>query len=269
MTVYETFDESQHSGAPIEGFEFVGTNETWRYTSSTEEQVINGLTFTPATISREPVDAGTQEDDLLDLKINLRSDDPMMREYAYGLAPPNLELTLYRVYVGSDFAADWVIYWKGPVAAFSVTGANATVRIPSVFSNALGAAVPNYFWQRSCNHVLFDARCALSRASNKTTSTVVSFSSSFVTIAYVLHATNELAAGELVDLITGERRHILSNVAGQIKINYPFKNIAVGDNIEVTLGCDHSYTTCKDKFTNSANYGGFPFVPDRNPLKGF
>ena len=269
MTVYEDFDTSQHSGAPIEGFQFVGTDATYQYTSSAQEQVINGLTFAPTTIRRDPVDSGTQEDDLLDLKITLRSDDPMVLEYAYGLAPPILDLTLYRVYLGSDFAADWIIFWKGPVAAFSVTGAVATLRVPSVFSNVLSTTVPNYFWQRSCNHVLFDSRCALSRASFKTSSTVTAFTGSHVTIANVLDPIDHLQAGELLDITTGERRHILSNIAGVLKINYPFKHMAVGDSIEATAGCDHSFTTCKDKFDNTFNYGGFPYVPDRNPIKGF
>lgn len=266
---YGDFDTSQHSGSPIEGFEFVGTRNTYRYTSSAQEQIINGLTFTPIDISRDQIDSGTQEDDLLDLKITTRSDLDLIREYAYGLAPPDLEFTLYRVHEGTDFATDWTIFWRGNVAAFSVTGAKAMIRVPSVFSRTLSTMIPNYFWQKSCNHVLFDSRCALSRASFLTSSTVVSFSNTSVTIANVIDPINSLVAGEIFNVIRGERRHVLFNVAGVIEINYPFKNMQVGDNVEVTQGCDHSYTTCKDKFTNSVNYGGFPFVPDINPVRGF
>lgn len=33
----------------------------------------------------------------------------------------------------------------------------------------------------------------------------------------------------------------------------------------VYLGCDKIHTTCKDKFNNLNNFGGFPFMPAKNP----
>jgi len=31
-------------------------------------------------------------------------------------------------------------------------------------------------------------------------------------------------------------------------------------------GCDHSVSTCAARFDNLANYGGFPFIPTKNPF---
>jgi hypothetical protein len=31
-------------------------------------------------------------------------------------------------------------------------------------------------------------------------------------------------------------------------------------------GCDHSVSTCAARFGNLANYGGFPFIPTKNPF---
>jgi hypothetical protein len=33
-------------------------------------------------------------------------------------------------------------------------------------------------------------------------------------------------------------------------------------------GCDHLKATCLAKFDNLPNYGGFPYIPARNPLDG-
>jgi len=37
-------------------------------------------------------------------------------------------------------------------------------------------------------------------------------------------------------------------------------NIVAGDTVELSAGCDHSLETCKTKFSNSVNYGGFPHL---------
>lgn len=37
-------------------------------------------------------------------------------------------------------------------------------------------------------------------------------------------------------------------------------NIQIGDSFELTAGCDHTLETCKTKFGNSINFGGFPHI---------
>lgn len=37
-------------------------------------------------------------------------------------------------------------------------------------------------------------------------------------------------------------------------------NIQPGDNFSVTAGCDKTFETCKLKFSNAVNFGGFPHI---------
>jgi uncharacterized phage protein (TIGR02218 family) len=37
--------------------------------------------------------------------------------------------------------------------------------------------------------------------------------------------------------------------------------ISIGDTYQVTPGCDKRFATCKNSFSNGANFGGFPYVP--------
>ncbi|HEY4343441.1 MAG TPA: DUF2163 domain-containing protein [Parvibaculum sp.] len=39
------------------------------------------------------------------------------------------------------------------------------------------------------------------------------------------------------------------------------RGVAVGDTFEVTAGCDKQFTTCGGKFSNAANFRGFPHMP--------
>jgi len=48
----------------------------------------------------------------------------------------------------------------------------------------------------------------------------------------------------------------------QFSLWLPMVNaIAVGDSYSVTQGCDKKFTTCRNKFANGTNFGGFPYVP--------
>lgn len=37
--------------------------------------------------------------------------------------------------------------------------------------------------------------------------------------------------------------------------------IAVGDRVVLTIGCDKSFVTCRDRFGNGENFRGFPYLP--------
>ena len=49
--------------------------------------------------------------------------------------------------------------------------------------------------------------------------------------------------------------------------------IEIGDQFTATAGCDKRFDTCRTKFSNAANFRGFPFMPGNDfaisyPLKG-
>lgn len=265
MTDYDVREASTYSGAPIECYEFIGTFATYRYTSADTDQTLGGNTYTATDLVRDAINVGTHDDDTLDLRISVRSDLEMVKQYMSSVKPPDLSMTLYRTHVG---ISDYSVIWKGNVAGFSVSGARAAIRVPSVFGSVLSTAIPNYYWQRSCNHVLYNDQCGLSRATHTTTAFVTGVSDTIITISILSNPLDTLKGGEMYNTTRGEYRHILSNNNGVIKINTPFKDIRVGDTVEVTKGCDHSLSTCKNKFGNSANFGGCPFIPTKNPFEG-
>lgn len=81
-------------------------------------------------------------------------------------------------------------------------------------------------------------------------------------------ADHDLKGGEIINNRTGERRMVADNLANSIDINYGFLDIVEGDVVSMVRGCDHSSATCKAKFNNFDNYGGFLFIPTKNPYDG-
>lgn len=49
----------------------------------------------------------------------------------------------------------------------------------------------------------------------------------------------------------------------------PARDVAVGDAIVMTAGCDKVLATCRDKFANVTNYRGFPHMPGNDYLTAY
>jgi len=78
-------------------------------------------------------------------------------------------------------------------------------------------------------------------------------------------------AGVIVHNATGFRSFIQdSRYYGAYNEIYllqpPPSGWAASDAVTLYAGCDRKHSTCRDKFDNMANFGGFPLHPERNPL---
>ena len=58
------------------------------------------------------------------------------------------------------------------------------------------------------------------------------------------------------------------NGTGTLTLNLPFSDLTVGDTVKAFAGCNHTTEVCDGKFANLLNYGGFPFIPQKNPMDG-
>lgn len=262
---FDTIERSRTDGQPIELFEFIGTFATWRMTTYQKTITAAGGTFTPlAGLERGILKIGTQEEDSLALDLTLPFDHPMVAAYAYTTAPPKLDFTMYRVHL-SDLLSP-VTMWKGKVTTFTVEGRKAKFRVPSLFATMLTGVAPQPRFQAPCNHILYDERCQVNPSLNQHTTTVTAIAGNIITVAGHPFSAGECNAGELIFGSGGQSRMIVGNVGNDFTVSYPFSGLPVGASITLRRGCDHSFATCKAKFSNGINFGGCPLVPDRNPF---
>lgn len=266
MSDFDDLEQSVASSAPIEGYKFIGSFKNYLYTSSDKAEIINGETYLPIAIKRSNVKAGTQDDDNLSLDLELPFDIEVIRDYAYAQTPPKLTLEVYRQQLGNSLA--WSLFWRGIVRGFNVSGRTAKVQVPSIFSLALQGEIPNVYFQTPCNHVLYDARCAVPRDDHRFLAYIQAVAGVAITLTSEPAAPHILAAGEIVNLRNGERRLVLDNEGSAVSIGYPFVDLRPGDQVELVKGCDHSLAECKAKFNNVINFGGFPYIPSDNPFSG-
>ncbi len=270
MPDFNEYEQSVAQSSPVEGYKFIGSFKTYRYTSADRDIIIGGETYTPISISRSNVKAGTQEEDDLALDVEIPLDTEVIIDYAYAEVPPTLTLEVYRLQSDDETGTAWSLYWTGEVRGFDVQGRTARVQAPSIFSLALQNEAPSVMYQTPCNVPLYSSLCGVNRADHRFDAVVLAVLPTSITLTTEPTTTNDLKAGVIVNLRNGERRLILANGGQTITIGYPFVDILAGDDVEVVRGCDHKgrLGDCKNKFDNYINYKGYEDIPPDTPFEG-
>lgn len=257
MTFADT-EVSVHDGRPIELYRFISPTTTYRYTSAGQNFDLDGEIFLAETISRNALRGASQDDSpTLDIEILITSQ--VVQDFAFQISENRLRLELLRSH---GTTATTSLIWEGDVTAIGVTGRTATIRVPSRFGSNLTAPVPSVYYQTQCNHSLYDGRCRVARAAFQQDTQVDTVSQTEITVASVGGNPDQwFRAGEIVRVRDGERRLIVRQVGLNLTLNFPFRTLQVGNQVQLFAGCDRTATTCRDKFSNIVNFGGHPLIP--------
>ena len=269
MTDYDDKEISTDEGAPVELFEWIGSYRSYYMTSDAVPHVYSSHTYLPVSgLLRSEIKAATHEEDNTDVTVDLPITEQLVKDYGFQTTPPKLDLIIHRMHRD---ALTVVPYWKGKVASIVVENNMAKLRIPSRFGSILQGNIPTVYIQPPCNNVLFDQRCKVSRVANSLDTTVATVNGRTITIP-TLGGFPEgwFIGGEIVIPSRNERRMIIAQAGTALTVNYAFARISQGMSIQVTSGCDHSFTSpggCP-KYNNQRNYGGAPYVPGetKNPF---
>ena len=265
---YAARDRSVSDGAPVEFYKFTGPFGVFRYTTSHKEETFLGEVYSPvAGLSRSAIEIGSVIDTLTTNNINLPCDDPLALLYNYGLTPRTLSVIIYRAHRGDDWTSEYSIEWTGIGTGYTTSDDIATIETSSVLQSLMAGNLASVYYQRICNHTLYDSRCKVNKADYTYSAVVTGITGPFIQVDDDHVVDGLLVSGTILCLRTGEERNIISNISDRLKIGYSFIDLIVGDVVELSLGCDHTRTgDCEHKFNNVANYGGFDFIPVENPF---
>jgi uncharacterized phage protein (TIGR02218 family) len=156
-----------------------------------------------------------------------------------------------------------VILFKGRVGAIDHVGrttAQITVNSDLIL---LDVDMPRNVYSPNCQHVLFDSGCGLVKSAFKAFGTVSAGSTNAIInwqSASPVYEQGTLTFTSGRNL--GATANIKAATVSYLALGCPLLNApAEGDAFTVFQGCDHTKATCQSKFSNLANFRGFPFVP--------
>lgn len=266
----------------IELYRFVKGGTVWTLTNIDEPYDYLGETYLPV-----PIDRGdTEQNDEL-ARANLMIKMTLFHQIAAELVrfrdEQILSLTLFRVEEDWDGSPLVSVVWKGRVTSASATGSEVELKCESVFTSLRRPGLRARY-QKACRHTLYGPGCGLIKeffAWPGMVSSVVG--TALVVPEAALKPDGYFTAG-MVGMADGSYRFIMKHVGANLTLSYPipgletdFSEAGYGENygelyggVGVTLypGCDHLKQTCIDKFDNLVHFGGFPWIPSRNPMDG-
>lgn len=265
---YAVKDASVSNGAPIECYSFVAAHKTWRLTSYHQSITVGGQVYDPLPITRTALETGSIIDSIVTMDFNIPADHELARTFCFMVSPKTLIVTVRRVHEGDDYSTDFKVEWIGEIIGAAAADKWATIKTASLLQTKLNSNLSAVYYQKVCNHVLFDDRCKVVRADFTETAIVTKIQSQIITVDNMVFPADGLVAGEMTNTRTGEKQGIISNSSNVLRIGYPFFDLVVGDTVELTQGCNHlRLGDCKSRYNNVANYGGFDFVPEVNPFQ--
>lgn len=132
--------------------------------------------------------------------------------------------------------------------------------------------VGNIF-SRNCRHELGDSMCGVALGGFTESRTVTTVNDARLEfLATGMTATADYFAYGKLTWTSGNNNGLVFDVkmsgAGPLaRLQLPTPDdIQVGDTFDIIAGCDKLHDTCKTKFSNLVNYGGFPFIPGTDKL---
>lgn len=264
---YNDNEYSVKAARPQEAYLFDSGSEEWRLTSFDREVTVNGETYTPAPMTRSEPEAG--EDSMKsDLTITIAANSDMVSDMLQSLVEQPVIVTIYRKHWDD---ATWLTYWKGRLVNFT-PGAETELQCESVFTSMRRPGLRAKY-QRLCRHALYSvgegllSLCEVEMA-DYAVAAKISSAENVPTIETDLTGyDSSYFKGGFLRQGSYMYRFIYSVSGGgrYLTLDRPL-DLAVGTDITLYPGCNHTYSTCRDKFNNSINFGGFPWVPNKNPF---
>lgn len=279
---YNTYEQSKQGGRPVFLYLFQQGSQAWRFTTRGVQETFGGEPYLPTTASHTEVKQSS-EMSKDGIKLTFKRTDAFASQFL-GYAPDVVTtLTVFRFH-SSDPSAEAMVYWKGRVAGSRAGGATIEVECESIFTSMRRPGLRARY-QRSCRHALYGRGCNLDPEAFAVAAVADSLSASQVVLT-----SSEAAAkpdgfffGGMVRASDESLRLIVNHVGSTLTLSRPLIGLkadldAVGYGesyggpygevaIKLYPGCDHTPTGCLG-FDNLDNYGGFPYIPKKNPMGG-
>lgn len=259
---YDALESSIASGRPVELYRFALGALRWTFASGQTAVVYQSETYQPATIKRTGIEQG-KEINRAGIEITLPRDNPLAGLFI--ASPPEgvVSVTIYRFHSGD---AETIVLWKGRVGGARLSGSELTLKCEPV-ATSLKRVGLRARYQLICRHALYSADCGALKASYGVTGEVSSVSGTSVQVAAAASKPDGYFVAGMLETNEGVRM-IVGHSGVNLTLVAPMPSLAPGVAVRLYAGCDHSTSTCQSRFNNIANYGGFPFIPTKNPFSG-
>lgn len=232
--------------------------------------------FIPSQIKHGSIEKNDRFD-AQGVTVSVDSKDERLRRFFVMAAAVKLKMWILRINMASmettvDASTQSLVVEAGILSKFGFNGnAIAAQLIPDPLF--VSHSVPRFFCQRQCNHVLYGVGCELDKDDFSIDTEIVSVDARAREIVVEGRAAEEryFEGGMFDHWATGLKFTIVwSEWTGtdqtKFKLAIWHPELEAGQSLKAYAGCTRTVEICTNRFNNAANFGGFPFVPSKNPV---
>lgn len=239
----------------------------WAFTSSDSDIIFDARTYQAVLIKRDNINLNANS---LKTQIGLEVaiDNSFVINFRNGPIERPIQLTIYRRHNYSP--TDFVTYWNGFVRAVKFNPKRAGI-VAGLRTASLGRLGLMLKYQRTCGLALYSTRCGISKADTDffVAGNVLTVDGATITATeFGTEVDGWFLGGSFRTNDFSMNQKIVFHEGTTIRIARAAQSLEVDDAFTARAGCDWARTTCRNKFSNELNYGGFPYLPDKNPFEG-
>lgn len=265
MSTYSDLESSIHGGRPVELFRFVHGTTVWTYSSGPEIEH-GGETYAAFPIGRDTMQQA-KELHKSPLEVLIPRTSELSLLYLAGNPERIITLTVFRLHIGASDGP--VVYWKGRIVSCDWPDpATASLKCESVFTSLKRPGLRARY-QRPCRRALYETGCNVDKVAYAVAGTVsaINAAKTVLTVAAADAMADGWFSGGMVETPTGGFLFVTAHAGSSLTLANPCA-LAVSDAVTIYPGCARNRETCKNKFNNILNFGGWPWIPSRNPFDG-
>ena len=264
-------------------------SETFFFTSSDEEYEYDGDVYIPKAIGRTNAESKS-ELAKANIEISFAITDEAARRWIDTSSDKSVSFTVFTVELATDpIDEDDVeinVSWKGRLTSVKLDASQIKVICENVMTSMKRTGA-NRKYQRTCPYLLYNENtCGADMFDfrEEISISAMSPSGTVLTSPEAASKPDGFYLGGILETTDGSKRYITRHVGNQLTISRPsaeitnaFSNTGYGNSYGLFYGqtvfyaypgCDRTKETCKNKFNNLNNFGGFPFIPIKNPFGG-
>lgn len=252
---------------PIDLFRITDGTTVWAMTSADADQEYLGERYVATPMGRSNIEI---KNEVAKGKLEVRV--PVGHELAVTLlsqfAEQIMTITMFTLRDEPEVA------WKGRLAGLKPAEESLTLVFESIFTSMRRPGLRARFG-KTCRHALYGRGCLLDPEDFALAATVTALTSSTVTSPEADGQVDGYFTGGMLRSPGGILSFIISHSGTAIRLQRTsydlvktFAEDGVGMDITLYPGCDHTRSTCHTKFNNRLNYGGFDWIPQKNPMGG-
>lgn len=252
----------------VELFRIIHRGTTYLLTSAETPQEHNAETYEPAPLSRSQVQV-KGELSKASLSVMLAVDHPLAVAVLTSWAETSTTLTLFRKRTSGTSTI-----WKGRLTASAPEEQSVELTFESVFTSMRRSGARARFL-RTCRHALYGRGCTLDPEDFADAATLSGIDGLVATVPEASAQASGYYSGGMMRAPDGTLVYIAAHSGSSLTLNRPSPSLLQaladeGPGVDITIypGCDHAYVTCDVKFDNDDNYGGFDYIPTKNPMGG-